>query len=135
MADISLSTLVPTAAGDKVSGASWGIDGVTDGFIIQSEDFTEDRSTDQTQDQKGRVVYDLDYDRHYTCTLQVIGDGDLPDVGLTSFQWYPTPAKSKNAEGNKVNWKVQSITYNGSYNDKKKYTINLERWQNYPANS
>lgn len=135
MADISLGTLVPEAAGSKVSDASWGIDGVLSGFIIQSEDFNEDRSTDQTQDQKGRVVYDLDYDRHYTCTLQIIGNGTLPEVGLTSFQWYPTPATSKDATGSKVNWKVQSIAYNGSYNDKKKYTVNLERWQNYPANS
>lgn len=135
MADISQGALVPTAAGDKVSDASWGIDGVLSGFIIQSEDFNEDRSTDQTQDQKGRVVYDLDYDRHYTCSLQVIGNGTLPDVGSTTFQWYPTPEASKGATGSKVNWKVQSITYNGSYNDKKKYTINLERWQNYPANS
>lgn len=135
MADISLGTLVPTTAGSNVSDASWGIDGVLSGFIVQSEDFTEDRSTDQTQDQKGRVVYDLDYDRHYACTLQIIGNGTLPEVGLTSFQWYPTPAASKDATGSKVNWKVQSVTYNGSYNDKKKYTVNLERWQNYPANS
>jgi hypothetical protein len=135
MADISTDALVPTTAASEVSGTSWGIDGVLSGFIIQSEDFAEDRSTDQTQDQKGRVVYDLDYDRHYTCTLQVIGNGTLPTVGDTEFQWYPTPATSKNASGDKVKWKVQSITYNGSYNDKKKYTINLERWQNYPANA
>lgn len=135
MADISTGPLVPATANAAVSDASWGIDGVLSGFIIQSEDFSEDRSTDQTQDQKGRVVYDLDYDRHYTCSLQVIGNGTLPNVGLTTFQWYPTPATSKDASGAKVNWKVQSITYNGSYNDKKKYTINLERWQNYPANS
>lgn len=135
MADISTGPLKPTTAATEVSEASWGIDGVLSGFIIQSEDFAEDRSTDQTQDQKGRVVYDLDYDRHYTCTLQVIGNGTLPEVGNTEFQWYPTPATSKDASGNKVKWKVQSITYNGSYNDKKKYTINLERWQNYPTST
>ena len=135
MADISISAVIPANAKTAVSEASWGIDGVLSGFIIQSEDFAEDRSTDQTQDQKGRVVYDLDYDRHYTCTLQVIGNGTLPTVGSTEFQWYSTPATSKDATGDKVKWKVQSITYNGSYNDKKKYTINLERWQNYPANA
>lgn len=69
MADISNGTLVPTTAGANISDAQWGIDNVLSGFIIQSEDFTEDRSTDQTQDQKGRVVYDLDYDRHFTCTV------------------------------------------------------------------
>lgn len=86
--------------------------------------------TDQTQDQKGRVVYDLDYDRHWTCTLQVIGNGTLPAVGSTTTQYAEGPNSST-----KKNWKVQSITYNGSYNDKKKYTINLERWQHYPTNS
>lgn len=130
MADISTGALVPTSANTMVSDASWGINEVLSGFIIQSEDYTEDRSTDQTQDQKGRVVYDLDYDRHYTCTLQVIGNGTLPTVGDTTFSWKESPAAST-----KKNWKVQSVNYNGSYNDKKKYTINLERWQNYPANT
>lgn len=130
MADISTGALVPTTAGTVVSDASWGIDEVLSGFIIQSEDYTEDRSTDQTQDQKGRVVYDLDYDRHYTCTLQVIGNGTLPEVGSTTFSWKASPKATT-----KANWKVQSVNYNGSYNDKKKYTINLERWQNYPAST
>lgn len=129
MADISQS-VTPTNAGSYVSDASWGIDSVLTGFIIQSEDYAEDRSTDQTQDQKGRVVYDLDYDRHYTCTLQVIGNGSLPSVGSTTFSWRQSPSLTAT-----TNWKVQSVSYNGSYNDKKKYTINLERWQNYPENT
>lgn len=132
MADISLSAVVPSGAAGYMSDAAWGIDNVLTGFIIQSEDYTEDRSTDQTQDQKGRVVYDLDYDRHFTCTLQVIGNGNLSSqncyVGSTTFSWQQSPTLSA-----KVKWKVQSVTYNGSYNDKKKFTINLERWQNYPA--
>ena len=129
MADISISATVPSQTG-VMGYSAWGIDDVLSGFIVQSEDYTEDRMTDQTQDQKGRVVYDLDYDRHWTCTLQVIGTGTLPTVGATDFQW-------PESEGSvtKKNWKVQSINYNGSYNDKKKYTINLERWQNYPANA
>ena len=132
MADISLS-VTPTDAASRISEASWGIDSDLTGFIIQSEDYTEDRVTDQTQDQKGRVIYDLDYDRHFTCTLQVIGNGALTgtlSVGSTSFNWRQSPSLSA-----PVNWKVQSVTYNGSYNDKKKYTINLERWAHYPSNS
>lgn len=132
MADLT-ATILPSNASEMnpVSGAAWGIDCTLSGFIIQSVDFTEDRSTDQTQDQKGRVVHELDYDKHYTCTVQVIGTGTLPEVGKEDFKFL--------ANENKVdvvkNWKVQSVTYNGSYNDKKKYTINLERWQNYPANT
>lgn len=132
MADISNGNTVPATIAGVMNDTQWGIDNTLSGFIVQSEDYNEDRSTDQTQDQKGRVVYDLDYDRHYTCTLQVIGTGNLSSqgcyVGSTTFQWQQSPTISA-----KTHWKVQSIAYNGSYNDKKKYTINLERWQNYPA--
>ena len=48
MADISLSAVVPSGAAGYMSDAAWGIDNVLTGFIIQSEDYTEDRSTDQT---------------------------------------------------------------------------------------
>lgn len=118
MADISNTAVVPENAATNISDASWGIDEVLSGFIIQSEDYSENRITDQTQDQKGRVVYDLDYDRHYTCTLQVIGNGTLPDVGSTTFLWKESPKEST-----KKNWKVQDVEYNGSYNDKRKFTI------------
>lgn len=130
MADISLNATVPSTINGIMDGTQWGIDHTLSGFIVQSEDYNEDRMTDQTQDQKGRVVYDLDYDRHWTCTLQVIGAGTLPTVGSTTFNWYLSAGNDT-----KVNWKVQSINYNGSYNDKKKYTINLERWQNYPTST
>lgn len=126
------ATILPSNASEMnpVSGAAWGIDCTLSGFIIQSVDFTEDRSTDQTQDQKGRVVHELDYDKHYTCTVQVIGTGSLPEVGKEDFKFTANETKVDVVK----NWKVQSVTYNGSYNDKKKYTINLERWENYPAN-
>lgn len=79
MADLTAAILPGNAAEmNPVSGAQWGIDCTHSGFIIQSVDYTEDRVTDQTQDQKGRVVHELDYDKHYTCTLQVIGTGPLP---------------------------------------------------------
>ena len=127
------ATILPSNASEMnpVSGAAWGIDCTLSGFIIQSVDFTEDRSTDQTQDQKGRVVHELDYDKHYTCTVQVIGTGTLPEVGKEDFKFAANETKVDVVK----NWKVQSVTYNGSYNDKKKYTINLERWENYPANT
>lgn len=131
MAELT-ATLIPNNAAsmNPSSGAAWGIDCTLSGFIIQSVDYTEDRSTDPTHDQKGRFVHELDYDKHYTCTIQVIGTGTLPAVGKEDFTF------ADNTEvGGAKNWKVQSVTYNGSYNDKKKYTINLERWENYPANT
>ena len=131
MAELT-QTLIPANAAsmNPVTGAAWGIDCTLSGFIIQSVDYTEEPVRDQTQDQKGRVVNELDYDKHYTCNVQVIGTGTLPASGSESFKFNST---GNDEVGGAVNWKVQSVTYNGSYNDKKKYTITLERWTNYPA--
>lgn len=128
MADIkTTSSPLPANGGTLIRDAQWGIDNTLAGFIIQSEDYTNDLVTDTTQDQKGAVVSQLDYDHHYTCTLTVIGSGTPPTQGSIDFSW-----KDKE-NGTAKNWKVQSVTFNGSYNDKKKYTINLERWDNFPA--
>ena len=46
MADISNTAVVPEDAASRISDASWGIDEVLSGFIIQSEDYSENRITD-----------------------------------------------------------------------------------------
>lgn len=114
---------LPANAGELVRGAEWGIDNTLSGFIIQSEDITEEVITDTTQDQKGAVVSQLDYDKHWTLNLGVIGDTEaaLPEVGDTAFVY----------NGN--TWKVTNVTYTGAYNDKKKWSIAAERWYNFPA--
>lgn len=128
MADIkTTSSPLPANGGTLIRDAQWGIDNTLAGFIIQSEDYTNDLVTDTTQDQKGAVVSQLDYDHHYTCVLTVIGSGTPPTQGSIDFSW------KDRENGTAKNWKVQSVTFNGSYNDKKKYTINLERWDNFPA--
>lgn len=123
-------TTLPANAGTLIRGEEWGIDNSLTGFIIQSEDITEEVITDTTQDQKGAVVSQLDYDKHWTLTLNVIGDtttapvigsGTAAEVGDTTFSY-----------GGKL-WKVNSVQYTGSYQDKKKWVINAERWQNFPA--
>ena len=116
---------LPTNAGELIRGEEWGIDNTLSGFIIQSEDISEEVITDTTQDQKGAVVSQLDYDKHWTLSLGVIGDTNaaLPEVGDTTFSY----------GGNK--WKVTNVTYAGSYQDKKKWTIAAERWYNFPAQS
>lgn len=76
------------------------------------------------------MVSQLDYDKHWTMSMTVIGgdgseDGSVGNIvaGDTTFQW----ADKK--------WKVTSVTYQGNYADKKKYSIAAERWQNFPAQS
>lgn len=124
----TISPVVPGAAdATTIADAQWGIDNTLPGgnglWIIQSETITSELVSDTTQDQKGRVIGQLDYDKHYTCQIDVIGNGELPTAGDTALEY----AEKK--------WKVQSITYNGSYQDKKKYTINLERWEHFPQQS
>ena len=118
--------VLPNNSGSLIQGEQWGIDAALSNFIIQSEDVTKELVTDQTQDQKGRVLSELDYDAHQTCTLGVIGSGTPPAEGsVLSFK----PDSYDTAK----NWKVRSVQFAGAYNDKKKYTISLERWQNFPA--
>ena len=121
----------PGTAGTMIKGANWGIDNSLSGWIIQSESITREAITDTTQDQKGAVVSQLDYDEHFTLTLNMIGgtggSGDgtediaLPVVGDIDFEY----------AGRK--WKVTNVTYNGSYQDKKSYTVTAERWTNFPV--
>lgn len=121
----------PDTAEAMIRTAQWGIDNALPGWIIQSESITREAITDTTQDQKGAVVSQLDYDEHFTLTLNMIGgtggsgdgteDAKLPAVGDIDFVY----AERK--------WKVTNVTYNGSYQDKKSYTLTAERWTNFPV--
>ena len=106
-------------------GNEWGIDNTLSGFIVQSEDISEETVTDVTQDQKGAVVSEMEYDKRWNLTLGVIGDSSatLPEVGDITFAY----------GGHK--WKVDSVTYTGGYQDKKKYSIACHRNLNFPAQS
>lgn len=122
MAYETITPVVPANAGpETIADAQWGIDNTLTGWIIQSENILSDLVTDTTQDQKGRVIGQLDYDKHFTCSIDMIGNGTVPTAGDTNF----TYAGSQ--------WKVQSVTYQGSYQDKKKYSVNLERWVHFPT--
>ena len=123
-------TTSPANAGSLVRGSQWGIDSTLSGFIIQDVQIAEERVTDTTQDQKGAVVSQLDYDQHWTGSMTVIGgdgseDGSVGSIvaGDTAFSW----------AGHK--WKVTNVTYQGTYNDKKKYSVSFERWKNFPSQS
>ena len=122
---------LPATAGQMIRGAQWGIDNTLSGWIIQSEDITRSVITDPTQDQKGALVSELDYDETWSLVLNVIGgtggsgdcteDAALPQVGDTSFTY----------AGHK--WKVDGVAYQGSFADKKKYTITAHRNKQFPA--
>lgn len=119
-------TTLPANAGSLIRSSEWGIDNLLTDCIIQSETITKEAVTDTTQDQKGAVVSQLDYDYHWTLALDVIGDSAASavsdtNVGDTAFSYAS------------VLWKVTGITYTGTYNDKKKWHITAERWVNFPS--
>ena len=120
-------TTLPANAGSMIRTDQWGIDSTLTGFIIQDVSIAEEAITDVTQDQKGAVVSELDYDKRWTGTMTVIGgdgseDGSVGSlsVGDTSFSW-----------ANKT-WKIDNITYRGNYQSKKMYDISFHRAVNFP---
>lgn len=72
----------------------------------------------------------LDYDEHFALSLTVLCDSATAPITGTgsSFQ----PGDTAFSYNNKK-WKLTSVTYTGSYNGKKQYQINAERWRNFPA--
>ena len=112
----SFTTTTPTDAGTLIRDAQWGIDATLSGYIIQDVTINTSRMTDPTQDQKGAVVSELDYDERWDGTMTVIGGStedpdELPNIatGDTTFTW----------AGKK--WKIQGVQYTGNFQSKKQY--------------
>ena len=123
-------TTLPEKAGTLISKDQWGIDATLSGYIIQDVTINTSRMTDPTQDQKGAVVSELDYDERSDMTMTVVGGStedpdELPGIatGDTTFTW------------NGKKWKVQGVQYTGNFQSKKQYQITAYRYKNFPAQS
>ena len=124
----SFTATTPTDAGTLIRDAQWGIDATLSGYIIQNVSVSKTRVYDETYDQKNSLVSELDTDEQWTASMTVIGgdgneDATIPGitVGDTAFEF------------NGKKWKVRSCTYNGAYNDKKSWSLELFRSTNFPA--
>ena len=124
----SFTATTPTDAGTLIRDSQWGIDATLSGYIIQNVSVSKTRLYDETYDQKNSLVSELDTDEQWTASMTVIGgDGNenatIPGitVGDTAFKF------------NGRRWKVRSCTYNGAYNDKKSWSLELFRSTNFPA--
>ena len=124
---------IPATAGSIITKDQYGIDFLFPGFIVQSATITQSVNEDITQDQKNAIVSRLDLDHIYDATVEVIG-GSTEDGTLS--------ASGGNIEVGDIaynfaghNWKVTGITYNGSFQDKRRYTVQLQRSTNYPPES
>ena len=124
----SFTATTPTDAGTLIRDSQWGIDATLSGYIIQNVSVSKTRLYDETYDQKNSLVSELDTDEQWTASMTVIGgdgneDATIPGitVGDTAFEF------------NGKKWKVRSCTYNGTYNDKKSWSLELFRSTNFPA--
>ena len=119
--------VLPTGAGEIIRKEQYGIDAVLSGYIIQNVSISKSRTSDDTFDQKNALVSQLDVDERWDMQMTVIGGSDEDatlaglEVGDITFTW------------NGKRWKVNSCTYNGTYNDKKSYSITAFRTTNFPA--
>ena len=120
---------LPTNAGELIRSEEWGIDNVLSNCIIQTENITESRMTDDTLDQKGAIVSQLDYDARWDLNLTFIGDSaKLPVTGDSSG--IAVGDMTFSYAGNK--WKITSVAYTGTYNGKKQYTLTAFRTKHFP---
>ena len=124
---------IPATAGSVINKEQYGIDFLFPGYIVQRATITQSVNEDITQDQKNAIVSRLDLDHIYDATVEVIG-GSTEDGTLS--------ASGGNIEVGDIaynfaghTWKVTGITYNGSFQDKKRYTCQLQRSTNYPPES
>ena len=124
---------IPATAGSVINKEQYGIDFLFPGFIVQSATITQSVNEDITQDQKNAIVSRLDLDHIYDATVEVIG-GSTEDGTLSSSGGNIEVGDiAYNFAGH--NWKVTGVTYNGSFQDKKRYTVTLQRSTNFPAES
>ena len=104
---------IPATAGSIITKNEYGIDFLFPGYIVQSATITQSVNEDITQDQKNSIVSRLDLDHIYDATVEVIG-GSTEDGTLSSSGGNIEVGDiAYNFAGH--NWKVVSVTYNGSF--------------------
>ena len=122
--------VIPSNAGEIIRKEQYGIDFLFPGFVVQSASITQSVNDDITYDQKNSIVSRLDLDHIYDATVEVIG-GSTEDGTLSATNGEIQVGDiAYNFAGH--DWKVTSVQYNGSFQDKKRYTVTLQRSTNYP---
>ena len=124
---------IPATAGSIITKDQYGIDFLFPGFIVQSATITQSVNEDITQDQKNAIVSRLDLDHIYDATVEVIGGSSEDGTLSASGGNIEVGDIAYNFAGH--NWKVTGVTYNGSFQDKRRYTVSLQRSTNYPPQS
>lgn len=123
-------TTTPADAGTLIRNSQYGIDATLSGYIIQNVTVQKTRVYDETYSQKNALVSELDTDEQWTASMTVIGGNGDEDATIPGIE-----AGQTDLEWNSHKWKVRSVSFNGTYNDKKSYTIELFRAKNFPPQS
>ena len=122
--------VIPSGAGDIIRKEQYGIDFLFPGFIVQSASITQSVNDDITYDQKNAIVSRLDLDHIYDATVEVIGGSSEDGTLSATTGEIQVGDIAYNFAGH--DWKVTQVQYNGSFQDKKRYSVTLQRSTNYP---
>ena len=114
----------------SISGSPRGIANTLTGFVVESENITETPQQEDFDDQNGARADERVFDTRVDLELTVYG-------ASSSATTPPTTAIS-NSGGKTIayashNWKVDSIKEAGTYNGRRRWTINAHRYDNFPA--
>ena len=113
----------------SISGSPRGIANTLTGFVVESENITETPQQEDFDDQNGARADVRVFDTRVDLELTVYGASSSA----------ATPPTTAHASGGKTiayashNWKVDSIKEAGTYNGRRRWTINAHRYDNFPA--
>ena len=114
----------------SISGSPRGIQNTLSGFVVESETFTETPQQEDFDDQQGARADERVFDTRTDLELTIYGanaEADAANIGTA------------HASGGKVftyagsNWKIDTIKEAGTYNSRRRWTINAHKFDNFPA--
>lgn len=117
---------VPTG----ITGSPRGITNTLDGFVVESESFDKKPIQEEFDDQNGARADERVYDTEETLDLTVYGKTSSADIEDVLDDIANSGGKSISYAGK--NWKVDSCKEAGTYNGKRRWTIQAHKRDNFP---
>ncbi len=117
---------VPTG----ITGSPRGISNTLAGFVVESEEFSEAPVQEDFDDQTGARADEKVYDTRVDLTLTVYGKTAEADIEGVLTDIANSGGKSVTYASKK--WKVDTCREAGSYNGRRRWTINAHRFDNFP---
>lgn len=117
---------VPTG----ITGSPRGITNTLSGFVVESEGFDTKPIQEDFDDQIGARADERVYDTEETLDLTVYGKTASADIDDVLADIAGSGGKSITYAGKK--WKVNSCKEAGTYNGKRRWTIQAHKRDNFP---